>query len=100
MTMNIHAHTWELLEHFRWGLFNYPLCINDDYHLLTYWKNCFGSLHFNSNELKKGVKTWLSSQVEDFFETGIQNIFFNTTSASIPAVTTMRSSICTYFFCA
>jgi hypothetical protein len=34
-----------------------------------------GSQHFNNNEeLMEGVKTWLSSQVTDFFDTSIQKL--------------------------
>jgi hypothetical protein len=51
-----------------------------------------GSQRFNSNELMEGVKTWLSLQAADFFDTGIQNLFPDM-SASIPAVTTSRSSL-------
>jgi hypothetical protein len=46
-----------------------------DYHLFTYLKNCLGSQHLNNNEeLIEGVKTWLSSSVADFFDTGIQKL--------------------------
>jgi hypothetical protein len=44
-----------------------------DNHLFTYLKKWFGSQCFNNNEeLMEGVKTWLSSQVADFFDTGTQ----------------------------
>jgi hypothetical protein len=34
-----------------------------------------GITGFNNNEeLMEGVKTWLSSQVADFFDTGIQTL--------------------------
>jgi hypothetical protein len=39
----------------------------------------------------EGVKTWLSSQAADFFDRGIQKLFPDTTSASIQAVTMLRS---------
>jgi hypothetical protein len=47
----------------------------------------------------EGVKMWLSSMAAaDFFDTGIQNLFPDTTSASIQAVTALRNSLlCTYF---
>jgi hypothetical protein len=46
-----------------------------DYRLFTYLKNWFGSQRFNNNEeLIKGAKTWLCSQAEDFFDTGIQKL--------------------------
>jgi hypothetical protein len=47
----------------------------------------------------KGVKTWLSSQAADFFVTGTKNLFPDTTSASIPALITFRSSLSIYVFC-
>jgi hypothetical protein len=46
-----------------------------NYYLLTYLKNWLRSQRFNSNEkLMEGVKTWLSSQAADFFDTGIQKL--------------------------
>jgi hypothetical protein len=61
-------------------------------------KNWLGSQCFNNNELTEGVKTWLSSQAADFYDTGIQNLFPDTTSASIPEVTMLRSSLGAYTF--
>jgi transposase len=66
------AHTRALLEHFNWELFDNPPYTPDltpsDYHLFTCLKNWLGSQCFNDNkELTEGVKTWLSSQVPDFF---------------------------------
>jgi histone-lysine N-methyltransferase SETMAR len=47
----------------------------NDYYLFTYLKNWLGSQRFNNNEeLMEGVKTWLSSQAADFFDTGIQKL--------------------------
>jgi hypothetical protein len=68
-----------LLEHFNWELFDHPPYSLDlvlsDYHLFTCLKNRLEAQCFNSNEeLKEGVKTWLSSQVAYFFGTGIQNL--------------------------
>jgi hypothetical protein len=67
-----------LLEHFNCELFDHPpynpdldLC---DYHLFTYLKNWLGSQHFNNNEVMECVKTWLSSQAADFFDTSIQKL--------------------------
>jgi hypothetical protein len=77
---NTHLHTsariWILLEHFNWELFDNPPYSPDltpsDYHLFTYLKNWLGSQHFSNNwKLMEGVKTWLSSQAADFFDTGI-----------------------------
>jgi hypothetical protein len=36
--------------------------------------------------------------VVDFFDTGMQNLFSDTTNASIPVVTTLRSSLSIYVF--
>jgi hypothetical protein len=44
----------------------------------------------------EGVKTWLSSQMADFFDSGIQSLFPDMISASITAVTTLRSSLSMY----
>jgi hypothetical protein len=49
--------------------------VPNDYHLFTYRKNWFGSPCFiNNEELMEGVKTWLSSKVAGFFDTGIQKL--------------------------
>jgi hypothetical protein len=54
---------------------------------------------FNNNEeLMEGAEMWLSSQVADFFETGIKDLFPNMTSASILGVTTLMSSLSMYIF--
>jgi hypothetical protein len=46
-----------------------------DYYLFTYLKNWLWSQRFSSNEeLVEGVKTWLSSQVADFLDKGIQKL--------------------------
>jgi hypothetical protein len=68
------ARTWALLEHFNWELFGHPPYSPDlapsDYHQFTYPMNWFGSQRFNNNEeLMEGVKTWLSSEAADFFDT-------------------------------
>jgi hypothetical protein len=45
------------------------------YHVLIYLKNWLASQRFNNNkELMEDVKTWLNSQVADFFDTGIQKL--------------------------
>jgi transposase len=77
--MSTTVHTQALLEHFNWELFDHPPYSPDlapsDYHLFTYLKNWLGSQCFNNNEeLMQGVKMWLSSQVADFFDTGIQTL--------------------------
>jgi hypothetical protein len=73
------ASTQALLQHFNWKLSDHPPYSPDltpsDYHLFTYLTNWLGSQRFNNNEdLMEGVKTWLSSQVADFFNTGIQKL--------------------------
>jgi hypothetical protein len=54
------------------------------YHLFTYLKTWSGSQRFNNNEeFMEGVKTWLRSQAENFFDIGIKELiprydkFFN-----------------------
>jgi hypothetical protein len=71
------ARTRALLEHFNWALFDHiPHSLNlapSDHHLFNYLKNWLGPWHFNSNEeLMEDIKTWLSSQATDFFDTGTQ----------------------------
>jgi hypothetical protein len=60
-------------------LFDHPSCSPDlapnNYHLFTYLKNWLGSQYFNNDEESmEGIKTWLSSQVVDFCDTGIQKL--------------------------
>jgi hypothetical protein len=78
---NVHPHTaartQALLEHFDWELFDHPPHSSDltlrGYHLFTYLRNWLRSQNFNNNEkLMEGVKTWLSSEVADFFDIGMQ----------------------------
>jgi histone-lysine N-methyltransferase SETMAR len=67
-----------LLEHFNWELFNHPHYSPDlahnDYYLFTYLKDWLGLQCFNNNELMEGVEMWLSLQVADFFDIGIQKL--------------------------
>jgi histone-lysine N-methyltransferase SETMAR len=67
------ACTRALLEHFKWELFGHPPYSPDlawsDYHPFTYVKSWLGSWHFNNNDnLVEIIKTWLSSQVADFYD--------------------------------
>jgi hypothetical protein len=64
--------------------------------LFTYLKKWSGSQRLKNNELIESVKTWLSSQLADFFDIGIQNLFPYDTNASVLAVTTLKSSISIY----
>jgi hypothetical protein len=73
------ARTLALLEHFNWELFDHAPYSSDfapsDYHQFSYLRNWMGSQHFNNNEeFMEGVKTWLSSQMADFFDTGMQDL--------------------------
>jgi hypothetical protein len=95
------ARTRALLEHFDWELFDHPPYSPDlapsDYHQFIYLNNWSESQRFNSNEeLMEGVKTWLCSQVAECFCTGTQHLFPDTTNASFPTVTTLRSSLSVY----
>jgi transposase len=71
------ARTQVFLDHFNWELFYHPAYSPDlapsFYHLFTCLKNWFRSQRSNSNEdFMENVKSWLSSQAADFFDTGIQ----------------------------
>jgi hypothetical protein len=75
------ARTQALLGHSNWELFGHPPYNPDlalsDYHLFTYLKNLLTSQCFkNTEELMDGVKTRLSSQAADFFDTSTQELFF------------------------
>jgi hypothetical protein len=94
--LHIAACTRALLNHFE--LFYHPPYNPDlaasDYHLFTYLKNWLRSQRFNNYvELMESFKTWLSSQAADFFDPGIEDLFPDMRSASISAVTTLRSSL-------
>jgi hypothetical protein len=92
------AHTRALLEHFNWQLLDHPPYSPDlptnDYYLFTYLENWLISEHFSNNrELMEGVKTWRQASLTQAYK----NLFPNMTSASIPMVTILRSSLCRYF---
>jgi histone-lysine N-methyltransferase SETMAR len=82
MTVRVRPHTAArtraLLQHLNWELSDHhpysPDLVPSDYHLFSYLKNCLGSQSFNSIELMEGVKTRLSSQAADLFDTGVQKI--------------------------
>jgi hypothetical protein len=58
-----------------------------------------GSLRFNNNKLMEGIKMWVNSQAAYFSDTSIQKLNSPIRpSASIPAVTTLKSGLSTYFF--
>jgi histone-lysine N-methyltransferase SETMAR len=69
------APTRALLERFNWVLFDHltysPDLALSDNHLFIHLKNWLRSQRFSSNEeLMEGAKTWLSSQMADFFDIG------------------------------
>jgi transposase len=73
------ARTRALLEHFNWEFFDQPSYSPDlapsYYHLFIYLRKWVGSQLFNNNvQLMEGVKTCLSSQAADFFDTGVQKL--------------------------
>jgi transposase len=73
------AHTQALLEHFNWELLDCPPysphLAPSKYHLFIYLKNWVRSQCFNNNEeLMEVVKMWLSLQLADFFDIGIQKL--------------------------
>jgi histone-lysine N-methyltransferase SETMAR len=75
------THTRELLEHFKWELFDRhsysPDLAQSDGHLFIYLKNWPKSQRFysyNKEDMMEGVKTWLSSQVADLFDKGITRL--------------------------
>jgi hypothetical protein len=80
------ARTRALLVHFNWECFDCPpyspALAPSDYHLFT------------------DLKNWLQSQrsqAAHVFDTGIQKLIPRHGKASIPAATTLRSSLCTDF---
>jgi hypothetical protein len=94
------ARPLELLPLQHWELFDHPSYSPDltlcDYHLFTYLKNWLESKDFNNNELMKGVKTWLSSQVaETSLTQAYKNIFLNT-STSILVMTMLLKNVCIF----
>jgi hypothetical protein len=94
--------TRALLKNFSLGLFDNPPYNTDlspsHSYLFTYLKNWLRSQRFNSNEeLMVGVKTWLSSLAADILTQENKNTF-PVTSASIPAMTALRSSLNMYMY--
>jgi hypothetical protein len=98
------ARTQALLEHLNWEFFdnppNSPDISSSNDHLFTYLKNLLQSQHFSNNEeLMEGVKTWLNSQVVDFFDTGIQKYIPQYDKCLNSGVTMLRRSLSMYFVC-
>jgi hypothetical protein len=78
------------------GLFHHPpyrpeLTVNN-YHQFTYLKNWLRSQCFINGESMEGVETRLVPQVADFFDREYQKLFPDMMIASVPAMTTLRSS--------
>jgi transposase len=97
------ARTRALLEHFNWELFDHPTYSShlapSDCHLFTYLKNWLGSQRRNNNEeLMECVAAWMSSKEADFLTQEYRNLLPDVTTASVPAMTTMRSSLTMYVF--
>jgi hypothetical protein len=67
------------------------------YYLFTYLKNWLRSQHFNNNELMEAVKHGWAHRQQTSLPQVHRNLFPDT-SASVPAVTTLRSSLSMYIF--
>jgi hypothetical protein len=67
-----------------------------NYHFFTYLKNWLGSLHFNNNEelMEVSKRGWAHRRQTQAY----RNLFPVMTSASIPAVTTLRSILSMYIY--
>jgi hypothetical protein len=98
------ARTRPQLEPYSWELFDHspysPELAEIDYLLFIYLKSCLGPQRFNSNgELMESVKMWLSSHRRQTSLTqAYKNLFPDKTTASVPAVTALRSSLSMYVF--
>jgi transposase len=68
-------HCWNISSGSSFPTPPYSPDLTPSYHrLFAYLKNWLRSLCFSNNDLKEGVKKWLSSQAADFFDTGIQEL--------------------------
>jgi hypothetical protein len=93
--------TLALLQHYNWELFDHPAYSPDlaprEYSVFIYLKNLLGSQRFKNNEeLMEGSKRGRLHRRQTSLTQAYKNLF-SYTSASIPAVTTLRNSLCTYF---
>jgi hypothetical protein len=84
-----------------WPLSLQPRSRSERLHLFTYPNKWLWLQRFNNNdEFMESVKTWLSSQAAGFLTRAHKNLFPDTTRASVPGVTTLRSSLIMHaFFC-
>jgi histone-lysine N-methyltransferase SETMAR len=97
------ACTRALLEHFKWELLNHLAYSCDlapsEYHLFTCVKNWFGKQCFDDNEeLMKYVKRGRAHKRQSFLTQANTNLLPDATGVSVPAVTTLRSSLSTRVF--
>jgi len=72
-------HTRELLEGFRWEVFDHPPYSPDlapsDFHLFPAMKTWLATQRFDTDEeLHSGVNQWLKSQAADFYREGIEKL--------------------------
>jgi hypothetical protein len=72
MSTQTAVHTWAMLQHLNWELFDHPPYSPDlalsNYHHFVYLRNWLWSQCSNSNEeLMEGVEIWLSSQAAEFW---------------------------------
>jgi hypothetical protein len=97
------AHTWALLEHLKWGLSDHPLYSPDvhsrDYHRFAYttWRNGWDPSASTITSWWKMSKHGWAHRQQAFLTQAYKNTFPNT-SASIPVMTTLRSSLSMYIF--
>ncbi|GBL91197.1 hypothetical protein AVEN_195095-1 [Araneus ventricosus] len=71
--------TQQLLEQFKWGVFDHPTfgpdLVTSDFHLFLQLENWLGSQSSQKNEeIQSKVKTHLTSLVATFFEEGIGSL--------------------------
>jgi hypothetical protein len=101
---NTAACTWALLEHFNWELFDHPLTAliisrQVTTSCLPIWRS--GWDYSTSTIMRswwKVSKHGCAHRQQMFSTQAYRNLCPNATSASIPAVTTLRSSLSMYIF--
>jgi hypothetical protein len=105
-SLHLHAAacTWALLQHFNWELFDdppySPYLALSDCHLFTYMKNCLRSQHYNiMRSWWKASKHGFAHRQQTSLAQVYKNLFPDMTSASVPVVTPLRSSLsmCVFF---
>jgi hypothetical protein len=87
------------LEHFNWELFDHPPYSPDlalcSYHLFIYPRKWLRSQCNNTEEL---MRSGCTHRQQTSLAQVYRNLYLNMTSVSIPAVTTLRSSLSMYVF--